>query len=144
MKNLLIATTALVATAGMASAEITFSGKGEAGMYQTGKTKAVAAVAGVKTTASAASATNTQIVLSSAGVITTTKATGVATGTVVTAGERVTARLALSNAQAAVEAAKVLVQDATTHALVDTANTAVALAAKNLLRAEMTLSSVLG
>ena len=34
MKNLLIATTALVATAGMASAEITFSGKGEAGMYQ--------------------------------------------------------------------------------------------------------------
>ena len=48
MKNLLIATTALVATAGMASAEITFSGKGEAGMYQTAKTKAVALVAGKK------------------------------------------------------------------------------------------------
>ena len=42
MKNLLIATTALVATAGMASAEITFSGKGEAGMYRTAKTEAVA------------------------------------------------------------------------------------------------------
>ena len=40
MKNLLIATTALVATAGMASAEITFSGKGEAGMYRTAKVKA--------------------------------------------------------------------------------------------------------
>jgi hypothetical protein len=48
MKNLLIATTALVATAGMASAEITFSGKGEAGMYRTAKTAAVAAVAGKK------------------------------------------------------------------------------------------------
>ena len=43
MKNLLIATTALVATAGMASAEITFSGKGEAGMYRTGKSAGVAA-----------------------------------------------------------------------------------------------------
>ncbi len=42
MKNLLIATTALVATAGMASAEITFSGKGEAGMHRTAKVKAVA------------------------------------------------------------------------------------------------------
>ena len=42
MKNLLIATTALVATAGMASAEITFSGKGEAGMYRTGKSAEVA------------------------------------------------------------------------------------------------------
>ena len=30
----------------MASAEITFSGKGEAGMYRTAKTAAVAAVAG--------------------------------------------------------------------------------------------------
>jgi hypothetical protein len=49
MKNLLIATTAIVATAGMASAEITFSGKGEAGMYRTGKTNAVALKYGVMT-----------------------------------------------------------------------------------------------
>ena len=46
MKNLLIATTALVATAGMASAEITFSGKGEAGMYRTAKIVAKAATFG--------------------------------------------------------------------------------------------------
>ena len=60
MKNLLIATTALVATAGMASAEITFSGKGEAGMYQTAKTDAVAAKLGLQT------AQNTTVVVSAA------------------------------------------------------------------------------
>ena len=49
MKNLLIATTALVATAGMASAEVTFAGKGEAGMYRTGKTADTALTYGVST-----------------------------------------------------------------------------------------------
>ena len=34
MKKVLLTTTALVMTAGVASAEITFSGKGEAGFYQ--------------------------------------------------------------------------------------------------------------
>ena len=50
MKNLLIATTALVATAGMASAEVAFTGKGEAGMYQTSKTEAVKQKLGTLTT----------------------------------------------------------------------------------------------
>jgi hypothetical protein len=46
MKKVLLTTTALVMTAGVASAEITFSGKGEAGVYRTAPTAAVAAVAG--------------------------------------------------------------------------------------------------
>jgi len=37
MKKVLLATTALALTTGVASAEITFSGKGEAGFYRTGK-----------------------------------------------------------------------------------------------------------
>jgi len=46
MKKVLLTTTALVMTAGVASAEITFSGSGEAGFYRTGKVKAVAAAPG--------------------------------------------------------------------------------------------------
>jgi outer membrane protein OmpU len=36
MKNVLFATTALVLTAGVASAEVTFSGKAEAGVFKQG------------------------------------------------------------------------------------------------------------
>jgi outer membrane protein OmpU len=43
MKKVLLTTTALVLTAGVASAEITFSGTGEAGFYRTAKVKAAAA-----------------------------------------------------------------------------------------------------
>jgi hypothetical protein len=46
MKKVLLTTTALVMTAGVASAEITFSGKGEAGFYRNAPTAATAAVAG--------------------------------------------------------------------------------------------------
>jgi outer membrane protein OmpU len=46
MKNVLFATTALVLTAGVASAEVTFSGKAEAGVIKTGKVAAVTASAG--------------------------------------------------------------------------------------------------
>jgi outer membrane protein OmpU len=61
MKKLLIATTALVATAGMASADITISGHAAAGVYSglsnkdgTAAVKAVTAVAGAVTEAEAA------------------------------------------------------------------------------------------
>ena len=46
MKNILLATTALVMTAGFASAEVTFSGRGEAGVYRLAPAAAQAAVAG--------------------------------------------------------------------------------------------------
>ena len=41
MKNILLATTALVMTAGFASAEVTFSGTAEGGVTRTAKTDAV-------------------------------------------------------------------------------------------------------
>ena len=50
MKNLLIATTALVATAGFAAADVTFSGAANFGVINTGGTAAVAAVAATATT----------------------------------------------------------------------------------------------
>jgi outer membrane protein OmpU len=78
MKKLLIATTALVATAGMASADITISGHAAAGVYSglsnkdgTAAVKAVTAVAGVVTAAEAA-ATGSAL---SAGTATTTMVT---------------------------------------------------------------------
>ena len=49
MKKVLLTTTALAMTAGVASAEITFSGNGEAGFYRTGASKAVAAKVGTQT-----------------------------------------------------------------------------------------------
>jgi outer membrane protein OmpU len=75
MKKLLIATTALVATAGMASADITISGHAAAGVYSglsnkdgTAAVKAVTAVAGVISTAEA-NATGSAL---TAGTVTTT------------------------------------------------------------------------
>ena len=50
MKNILLATTALVMTAGFASAEVTFSGTAEGGVTRTAKTDAVTAVLGVQST----------------------------------------------------------------------------------------------
>ena len=78
MKNLLIATTALVATAGMASAEITFSGKGEAGMYRTGKADAVALKYGLKTAVGGNASTGGIVTTDSDGNVVVTAATGVA------------------------------------------------------------------
>jgi len=50
MKKVLLTTTAIVMTAGVASAEITFSGTGEAGFYRTGKVAAAAAKVGLQHT----------------------------------------------------------------------------------------------
>jgi len=55
MKKVLLTTTAIVLTAGVASAEITFSGVGEAGFYRTGKVKAKAAVTGTQNSVSISS-----------------------------------------------------------------------------------------
>ena len=119
MKNLLIATTALVATAGMASAEITFSGKGEAGMYRTAKTKAVVAKVGVL--AGSDSVASGGIALT-AGV--QTEVIGAATGT--TAGTVANVGLWSYNAAGALTYTK-----ATGTAAVATANAITTAAARN-------------
>jgi len=54
MKKVLLTTTALVMTAGVAAAEVTFSGKAEVGMIKNGKVAAVAAPATAATTAATA------------------------------------------------------------------------------------------
>jgi hypothetical protein len=48
MKRILLTTTSLVLAAGVAQAEVTFSGKAEAGVSRTEKAAAVAAVAGTQ------------------------------------------------------------------------------------------------
>ena len=68
MKKLLIATTALVATAGMASADITISGHAAAGIYSSLDTKAAssAAIAAVSNSTTTGAATTAQTALDNA------------------------------------------------------------------------------
>jgi len=88
MKKVLLTTTALVMTAGVASAEITFSGKGEAGVYRTAPTAAVKKVAGVTVTETGGVANTTahtaddgtQTMGFVSGVLTTTAMTGTSDG----------------------------------------------------------------
>jgi hypothetical protein len=78
MKKVLLTTTALTLAAGVASAEITLSGKTEAGVIRTGTTAgtpAVAAVAGVITAAEAAASANADV---AAGAVTNAIADSVA------------------------------------------------------------------
>ena len=89
MKNILLATTALVMTAGAASAEVTFSGRGEAGVYRLAPKAAVTAVTGVDVVDSSAAGTDVTatdvlavVNYNDAGVLTTTLST--AGGTVAT------------------------------------------------------------
>jgi hypothetical protein len=101
-------------TAGVASAEITFSGTGEAGFYRTGKVKAVAAVAGRDTdyvgdvdsaganvAAITAGTTSDKVGYNAAGELTVVKGTG----TVAEATEDSAARTAVPTADSAASAA---------------------------------------
>ena len=76
MKKLLIATTALVATAGMASADITITGHAAAGIYS--GLDAAAAVAGIQPTTEVSSASSTE---TDAGVVTAGTVTAMVVGT---------------------------------------------------------------
>jgi len=71
MKKVLLTTTALAMTAGVASAEITFSGVGEAGFYRTGKTGAVAAAPGKQHTYAISSTKLTKTTVTTAATTTT-------------------------------------------------------------------------
>ena len=88
MKRILLTTTSLVLAAGVAQAEVTFSGKAEAGVSRTAKVDAVAVVAGVKVTESAAvSATSNGATSHTAddGTVTIGYVNGVLTTTAMTA-----------------------------------------------------------
>jgi hypothetical protein len=89
LRSILLATTAVFLTAGAASAEVTFSGRGEAGVYRLAPKAAVTAVTGVDVVDSSAAGTDVTatdvlavVNYNDAGVLTTTLST--AGGTVAT------------------------------------------------------------
>ena len=101
MKKLLIASTALVATAGMASADITISGHAAAGIHS--GLDATAAVAGIQPTTLQSTAASTA---SAAGVVTAGTATAMVVGTTASNdAQKLTAVQAVEAARAAVAAA---------------------------------------
>jgi outer membrane protein OmpU len=75
MKRILLTTTSLVLAAGVAQAEVTFSGKAEAGVSRTAKVKAVAAAFGKQTVSGSATSTANGLGYT-AGVLTTADASG--------------------------------------------------------------------
>jgi len=81
MKKILLTTTALSIVAGVASAEITFSGSGEAGVYRLAPTAATTGTAAIEMEITATADTNTTdegIFTYSSGLLTYTAATGTA------------------------------------------------------------------
>lgn len=128
MKKILIATTALVATAGVAAAEVSISGYARFGVQYTEGTAAVAAVAGKGLTTAQSTAAGT---VDAAGAYTSGAVTALVAGTVdATDAQILAARNALAAAQAAAAAA----------------NTALAagLAADDIADAEANLAALLG
>jgi len=104
MKKLLIATTALVATAGMASADITISGHAAAGIFSgLDYTAPVAAVAGKMTTTAQSTAA---VSIDAAGKITAGAVTAAVVGTVATTdAQKLAARNAVADAESDLAAA---------------------------------------
>ena len=104
MKKLLIATTALVATAGMASADITISGHAAAGIFSgLDYTAPVAAVAGKMTTTAQSTA---DVTIDAAGKITAGAVTAAVVGTVATTdAQKLAARNAVADAESDLAAA---------------------------------------
>jgi len=104
MKKLLIATTALVATAGMASADITISGHAAAGIFSgLDYTAPVAAVAGKMTTTLQSTA---DVAIDAAGKITAGAVTAAVVGTVATTdAQKLAARNAVADAESDLAAA---------------------------------------
>jgi len=104
MKKLLIATTALVATAGMASADITITGSANAGYYSgLSKKDGVAKVTAVAGKTLASAANTTTAILTTTGTIQAgTVIAPVASTTAAVASDVAAARLAVHDAEKAV------------------------------------------
>ena len=167
MKRILLTTTSLVLAAGVASAEVTFSGKMEAGVSRTAKTAAVAVVAGRLTTsasnttvtaaaaATAAATATADVVQFVDGVLTTTTAGGTlgavaanaaaGSANVVSSVNYATQDVADKKAALAdAEAALRTLPAATTQANIDGAIDTVAGAKADLARAEAVLAGLSG
>ena len=128
MKKLLIASTALVATAGMANADITISGHAAAGIYSSlDYTAPVTAVAGT-ITAAEVSAINTAHQTAIAG-----NGTALASDEVVAGAALVTLRAAVVSATTAVATAQEAVDAAAAAGAADSGEAAALLAAQQVL-----------
>jgi hypothetical protein len=123
MKRILLTTTSLVLAAGVAQAEVTFSGKAEAGVSRTEEVKAKAAVAGKTSTFASATALTA----------TTTATTATADQIAVLKANVATATAQLANAQNDLAVAA-------TRAAIDTAQDDIAAAKLALSRANSALA----
>lgn len=166
MKRILLTTTSLVLAAGVAQAEVTFSGKAEAGVSRTSKVDAVAVVAGKHATAGTAvtatatgaataptasattdtigfvAGTLTTVAKTAAGTMTPIAADG--TGAAAAANSLGAAQEALRAAQVAVYDLEVEVASAANAVVADTKQTALAVAQANLAVAEAIVASFTG
>jgi outer membrane protein OmpU len=93
MKKVLLTTTALAMTAGVASAEITFSGSGEAGVYRTAPTAATTGTAGIHAGTTGAATGYDVIAYGTDGYLAQTAATATAGNDGVMTGAEVAALL---------------------------------------------------
>ncbi|MDA8800260.1 hypothetical protein N9N63_03505 [Amylibacter sp.] len=132
MKKLLIATTALVATAGIASADITISGHASAGFYSGLSMKdAAAAYVGVIPGTASTVTNGTQAAASSGGAVTAGSVSAAVAGTTTaTLTNESTYRATLNTAKAALSAARDL--DASTDLEIANLELAVTAAENNL------------
>ena len=163
MKRILLTTTSLVLAAGVAQADVTFSGKAEVGVSRTSKVDAVTAKFGVDTvgqlgsnavaltadgindltgTATGTTANTGRYGYNAAGELTLTKATSTAQTAIATSVED--ALNVLTSANADVAAAELLLTQATTQTLQDTAKTKVAVAKAAQATAAAAYSATLG
>jgi len=150
MKRILLTTTSLVLAAGVAQAEVTFSGKAEAGVSRTAKVDAVAQVAGVMTQSGTSddiidgttdydAAVHVTVAIDAAtGNVKTTAATG--TATAATALAISYAKAYVAEEQADVNAAQAAFDAANGVATADTAATALAIAKRDLAIAQAVLA----
>ena len=109
MKNILLATTALVMTAGFASAEVTFSGTAEGGVTRTAKTDASIPTVG---TGYAYDSTTGLLTLTATGTLVTTPSTTAAVDTAVVDAAYAAWLVASAGASATTTATALLALDA--------------------------------
>jgi hypothetical protein len=145
MKKVLLTTTALTLAAGVASAEITFSGKGEAGFYRNAPAAASAGTTGITVNDGnlfgALDATTGATVAFVNGVLTTTAATTAQDATAVTADNLQAKNAEIAGLVAAIEAHEALMAADTTEAAYNTEKDArdVDMASLAIARAELAL-----
>ncbi|MDA8891325.1 hypothetical protein N9I81_00585 [Planktomarina temperata] len=142
MKRILLTTTSLVLAAGVAQAEVTFSGKAEAGVSRTSKVDAVAAVAGVKAVVGNATADTVGFAEAASGLIVRSAATTASVAATNT--EKLSATASLNTAKNAALVTEEAIREAVTESDIDTTTSAHAAALYTLAVAQANYNAVHG